>query len=94
VLRDHFDPLYPDFNTDYPDQLRADEFLNEFAAYVARATRTKALISNCHLLFFSICPTITPEARVPTCRAPPLPSPTTTSPSAAWSTPFRIALLG
>jgi DNA-binding beta-propeller fold protein YncE len=36
VLRDHFDPLFPDFNTDYPDQLRADEFLNEFAAY-ARA---------------------------------------------------------
>lgn len=34
VLRNHFDPLYPDFNTDYPDQLRADEFLNEFAAYV------------------------------------------------------------
>jgi DNA-binding beta-propeller fold protein YncE len=33
VLRDHFDPLYPDFNTDYPDQLRADEFLNEFAAF-------------------------------------------------------------
>ena len=33
VLRDHFDPLYPDFNTDYPDQLRADEFMNEFAAY-------------------------------------------------------------
>jgi hypothetical protein len=34
VLRDQFDPLYPDFNTDYPDQLRADEFLNEFGAYV------------------------------------------------------------
>ena len=34
VLRDHFDPLYPDFGTDYPDQLRADEFLNEFGAYV------------------------------------------------------------
>ncbi len=34
VLRDHFDPLYPDFNTDYPDQLRADEFMNEFSAYV------------------------------------------------------------
>ena len=33
VLRDHFDPLFPDFNTDYPDQLRADEFLNEFAAF-------------------------------------------------------------
>jgi hypothetical protein len=34
ALREHFDPLYPDFNTDYPDQLRADEFLNEFGAYV------------------------------------------------------------
>jgi DNA-binding beta-propeller fold protein YncE len=34
VLRDHFDPLYPDFQTDYPDQLRADEFLNEFGAFV------------------------------------------------------------
>jgi hypothetical protein len=34
VLRGHFDPLFPDFNTDYPDQLRADEFLNEFASYV------------------------------------------------------------
>jgi DNA-binding beta-propeller fold protein YncE len=33
-LRDHFDPLFPDFNTEYPDQLRADEFLNEFSAYV------------------------------------------------------------
>ena len=33
-LRGHFDPLYPDFNTDYPDQLRADEFLNEFSAFV------------------------------------------------------------
>jgi DNA-binding beta-propeller fold protein YncE len=34
VLRDHYDPLFPDFNTDYPDQLRADEFLNEFGAFV------------------------------------------------------------
>ena len=34
VLRDHFDPLYPDFNTDYPDQLRVDEFLNEFGAFI------------------------------------------------------------
>ena len=40
VLRDHFDPLYPDFNTDYPDQLRADEFLNEFGAFV-RAREAK-----------------------------------------------------
>jgi DNA-binding beta-propeller fold protein YncE len=34
LLRGHFDPLYPDFETSYPDQLRADEFLNEFATYV------------------------------------------------------------
>jgi len=34
VLRDHFDPRFPDFDTDYPDQLRADEFLNEFAGFV------------------------------------------------------------
>ena len=34
-LREHFDPLYPDFEVAYPDQLRADEFLNEFSAFVA-----------------------------------------------------------
>jgi hypothetical protein len=34
VLRDHFDTLFPDFNTEYPDQLRADEFLNEFDGFV------------------------------------------------------------
>jgi sugar lactone lactonase YvrE len=39
-LRDHYDPLFPDFNTDYPDQLRADEFLNEFDAFV-RARQEK-----------------------------------------------------
>lgn len=34
-LRDHFDPLFPDFEVAYPDQLRADEFLNEFNGFVA-----------------------------------------------------------
>ena len=34
LLRDHFDPLFPDFNTEYPDQFRADEFLNEFDGFV------------------------------------------------------------
>ena len=34
-LRGHFDPLFPDFETAYPDQLRADEFLNEFAGFTA-----------------------------------------------------------
>jgi DNA-binding beta-propeller fold protein YncE len=34
ALRDHYDPKFPDFNTDYPDQLRADEFLREFGEFV------------------------------------------------------------
>ncbi len=34
ALRDHYDPLFPDFETDYPDQLRADEFLREFGEFV------------------------------------------------------------
>jgi len=34
-LRGHFDPLFPDFEVAYPDQLRTDEFLNEFDAFVA-----------------------------------------------------------
>ena len=34
----HFDPKYPDFKMDYPDQLRVDEFLNEFEGFV-RARR-------------------------------------------------------
>ncbi|MFZ0634967.1 MAG: hypothetical protein WAM08_05565, partial [Candidatus Acidiferrales bacterium] len=33
-LRNHFDPRFADFKTEYPDQLRADEFLNEFADFV------------------------------------------------------------
>jgi len=39
ALRNHYDPQFPDFNTDYPDQLRADEFLREFDGFVkARGT--------------------------------------------------------
>jgi hypothetical protein len=33
-LKNHFDPRYPDFRIEYPDQLRVDEFLNEFAQFV------------------------------------------------------------
>ncbi len=33
-LIDHFDPNFADFRLDYPDQLRADEFINEFDKYV------------------------------------------------------------
>jgi hypothetical protein len=32
--RGHIDPLYADFAIDYPDQLRADEFLREFDEFV------------------------------------------------------------
>lgn len=38
-LRAHFDPLFPDFEVSYPDQLRADEFLNEFHGF-ARARKS------------------------------------------------------
>jgi DNA-binding beta-propeller fold protein YncE len=43
ALRDHFDPLFPDFNTDYPDQLRADEFLREFDEFVKAKGTEKEL---------------------------------------------------
>lgn len=33
-LQGRFDPLFPDFEVAYPDQLRADEFLNEFGQFV------------------------------------------------------------
>lgn len=33
-LQGHFDPKFADFRLDYPDQLRADEFLNEFSDFV------------------------------------------------------------
>jgi len=31
----HFDPLYPDFNLEFPDQLRVNEFLSHFRRWVA-----------------------------------------------------------
>ncbi|HET7750544.1 MAG TPA: bifunctional YncE family protein/alkaline phosphatase family protein [Terriglobales bacterium] len=33
-LRGHFDPHYADFRLDFPDQLRVDDFLNEFQQFV------------------------------------------------------------
>ena len=52
VLRDHFDPQFPDFNTEYPDQLRADEFLNEFHGFVhARETRKGTELPQLVLLY-------------------------------------------
>src|ERR1700687_5708234 len=43
ALRDHYDPQFPDFNTDYPDQLRADEFLREFDEFVKEKGTAKEL---------------------------------------------------
>ena len=44
-LEGHFDPLYADWNLDYPDQLRVDEFLNEFEGFVkARKEGKEALL--------------------------------------------------
>ena len=43
ALRDHYDPLFPDFETDYPDQLRADEFLREFDEFVKAKGTVKEL---------------------------------------------------
>jgi DNA-binding beta-propeller fold protein YncE len=42
-LRDHTDLQYPAFNVDYPDQLRADEFLNEFADFVKARQEGKGM---------------------------------------------------
>ncbi len=43
ALRDHYDPQFPDFETDYPDQLRADEFLREFDEFVKAKGTAKEL---------------------------------------------------
>jgi len=46
-LRNHFDPRFPDFETQFPDQLRVDEFLNEFEGFVrARKEGTGATLPN------------------------------------------------
>ncbi|HSB76125.1 MAG TPA: hypothetical protein VLC12_10770, partial [Terriglobales bacterium] len=41
-LRGHFDPHYADFRLDFPDQLRADDFLNEFQEFVRARQEGKA----------------------------------------------------
>jgi DNA-binding beta-propeller fold protein YncE len=50
-LRNHFDPRAPDFNLAYPDQLRVDEFLNEYEGFVrARETGKGRTLPNYILL--------------------------------------------
>jgi DNA-binding beta-propeller fold protein YncE len=49
-LRGHFDPNFPDFRTDYPDQLRVDEFLNEFENFVRARKQANSQQSNAQQL--------------------------------------------
>ena len=50
-LRGHFDPRFPDFELAFPDQLRVDEFLNEFDRFVeAKKTGHGDLLPNYVLL--------------------------------------------
>jgi DNA-binding beta-propeller fold protein YncE len=37
----HFDPRYPDFRLEFPDQLRADEFIREFDEWTATRAKSK-----------------------------------------------------
>ncbi|MBV9146800.1 MAG: beta-propeller fold lactonase family protein [Acidobacteria bacterium] len=50
-LEGHFDPRYPTFNLTFPDQLRADEFLNEFSQFVARSKAGAAALPQFILLY-------------------------------------------
>jgi len=51
-LRGHFDPLFPDFEVAYPDQLRADEFLNEFKNFVAARDARRDTMPNSSFFAF------------------------------------------
>jgi len=50
-LRGHFDPRFPEFETTYPDQLRADEFLNEFSGFVSDRQKGKDTLPQFVLLY-------------------------------------------
>ena len=52
ALRDHFHPLFPDFNTSYPDQLRADLFLNEFGDFVRARKEGKGTLLPAFVLLY------------------------------------------
>lgn len=52
ALENHFDPHYADFRLDYPDQLRIDEFLDEFKGYVhARETGHGTELPQCVIMW-------------------------------------------
>jgi DNA-binding beta-propeller fold protein YncE len=45
-LEGHFDPLFPDFNLSFPDQLRAEEFLAQFRKWVSARERGSDTMPN------------------------------------------------
>ncbi len=45
-LQGHFDPLYPDFNLSFPDQLRVEEFLGQFHQWVGDRDRGSDTMPN------------------------------------------------
>ncbi len=49
-LRGHFDPLFPDFEVAYPDQLRVDEWLNEFNSFLSARKSGKDVMPQFTLL--------------------------------------------
>ncbi len=93
ALRDHFNPLFPDFNTEYPDQLRADEFLNEFDEFVrarkeGKGTELPAFV----LLYLARRSHSRHDRRANRAQRPRWP--TTIWLSAAWSRRSRTVLTG
>ena len=51
-LEGHFDPLYADWNLSYPDQLRVDEFLNEFEGFVKARQEGKGALLPQFVIFY------------------------------------------
>ncbi len=49
-LNGHFDPNFADFEVNYPDQLRVDEFLKEFAGFVRNRGKREQELPNYVLL--------------------------------------------
>jgi hypothetical protein len=90
-LRGHFDPLFPDFEVSYPDQLRADEFLNEFSQFVASRNTGKDTMPQFILLRL---PMTTSPASPKTSPRRPRRLPTMISPLVASSMPSRTPRIG
>ena len=64
-LQGNFDPLYPDFNVSFPDQLRVEEFLTHFRAWVNAQKSGKDEMSSFVMLRL---PETTLLERKPACR--------------------------